>query len=173
MALAFGIISITYLFNWHYAFWGGTIIALVGFIARTNLRESTEFIDAKRRIKNTLENFGINDKELSFKEYVEEKINIKTILAYFFLVNSGSACSYLTYIYCASLLKTNFNYTALEIIKNNFCLAIAQLILMITLVLLTKKFHPLKLLKVRAIIFLICMPSSIYLLNNNYFFKFI
>lgn len=37
---------------------------------------------------------------------------------------------------------------------------------MITLVLLTKKFHPLKLLKVRAIIFLICMPSSIYLLNN-------
>ncbi|WP_052326382.1 hypothetical protein [Rickettsia felis] len=50
--------------------------------------------------------------------------------------------------------------------KNNFCLAIAQLILMITLVLLTKKFHPLKLLKVRAIIFLICMPSSIYLLNN-------
>ncbi|WP_231564263.1 MFS transporter [Rickettsia felis] len=166
MALAFGIISITYLFNWRYAFWGGTIIALVGFIARTNLRESTEFIDAKRRIKNTLENFGINDKELSFKEYVEEKINIKTILAYFFLVNSGSACFYLTYIYCASLLKTNFNYTALEIMKNNFCLAIAQLILMITLVLLTKKFHPLKLLKVRAIIFLICMPSSIYLLNN-------
>ena len=76
------------------------IIALVGFIARTNLHESTEFIDAKRRIKNTLENFGINDKELSFKEYIEEKINIKTILAYFFLINSGSACSYLTYIYC-------------------------------------------------------------------------
>ncbi|WP_238533856.1 MFS transporter [Rickettsia australis] len=137
MALAFGIMSITY-FYWRYTFWEGTIIALVGFIARTNLRESTEFIDAKCRIKNTLENFGINDKELSFKEYVEEKMNIKTILAYFFLVNSGSACFYLTYIYCASLLKTNFNYTALEIIKNNFCLAIAQLILMITLVLLTK-----------------------------------
>lgn len=92
----------------------------------------------------------------------------------FFLVNSGSACFYLTYIYCASVLKTNFNYTALEIMKNNFCLAIVQLILMITLILLTKKFHPLKLLKARAIIFLICMPSSIYLLDCfvNYFVIF-
>ncbi len=80
------------------------IIALVGFIARTNLRESTEFIDAKRRIKNILENFGINDKELSFKEYVEEKINIKTIL---FLSCKFWFCLCLSYLYLLCIIIKN------------------------------------------------------------------
>lgn len=83
-ALAFGIISTSYLLNWRYAFWGGAIIALVGFLARTRLRESTEFVDAKRRIKNTLEDFGINTEKLPYKEYIEEKVSKKTCLAYLY-----------------------------------------------------------------------------------------
>ncbi|WP_245969199.1 MFS transporter [Candidatus Rickettsia colombianensi] len=34
MALAFGIISITYLFNWHYAFWGGTYNSFSRFYSK-------------------------------------------------------------------------------------------------------------------------------------------
>ncbi|WP_341789808.1 MFS transporter [Rickettsia endosymbiont of Polydrusus tereticollis] len=83
-ALVFGIISTSYLLNWRYAFWGGAIIALVGLVARTRLRESTEFVDAKRRIKNTLEDFGINTQKLPYKEYIEEKVSKKTSLAYIF-----------------------------------------------------------------------------------------
>ncbi|MFY9589418.1 MFS transporter [Rickettsia endosymbiont of Halotydeus destructor] len=165
-ALAFGVISANYLLNWRYAFWGGAIIALVGLVARTRLRESTEFVDAKRRIKNTLEDFGINTQKLPYKEYIEEKVNKKTALAYFLVVISGSACFYLIYVHCASLLKTNFNYSPAEVMKNNFYVSVAQLVLMVLLVLLTLKFPPLKILKVRAIMFLVAMPISIYFLNN-------
>ncbi|WP_425364442.1 MFS transporter [Candidatus Tisiphia endosymbiont of Mystacides longicornis] len=37
-------------FNWRYAFLFGTVIALVGAIARTRLRETPEFADATRRL---------------------------------------------------------------------------------------------------------------------------
>ncbi|WP_341789809.1 hypothetical protein [Rickettsia endosymbiont of Polydrusus tereticollis] len=50
--------------------------------------------------------------------------------------------------------------------KNNFYVSVAQLALMVLLVLLTFKFHPLKMLKVRAIIFLVAMPIGVYFLNN-------
>ncbi|WP_341793923.1 MULTISPECIES: MFS transporter [unclassified Rickettsia] len=165
-ALVFGIISTTYLLNWRYAFWGGAIIALVGFLARTRLRESTEFVDAKRRIKKTLEDFGINTDKLPYKEYVDEKVNKKTCLAYFLILTLWPACFYLIYIHCANLLKTNFNYSASEIIKNSLCISVVQLILMVILVFLTLKFHPLKILKIKGIVFLLFMPISIYFLNN-------
>ncbi|MCC8369191.1 MAG: MFS transporter [Rickettsia endosymbiont of Oxypoda opaca] len=165
-ALAFGIISTTYFLNWRYAFWGGAIIALVGLVARTRLRESTEFVDAKRRIKNTLEDLGINTQKLPYKEYMEEKVSKKTSLAYFLVLTSAPACFYLIYVHCAYLLKTNFNYSVTEVIKNNFYVSIAQLVLYVSLCLLTLKFHPLNILKVRAIIFLFFMPISIYFLNN-------
>jgi len=46
--------------NWRYAFWLGAGIALVGSVARTRLRETPEFADAKRRFKRTLEDAGKN-----------------------------------------------------------------------------------------------------------------
>ena len=42
-------------FNWRYAFLAGAVVALVGSIARTALRETPDFVDAKRRVKKTFE----------------------------------------------------------------------------------------------------------------------
>ena len=42
-------------FTWRLAFWIGAGIALVGAVARTTLRETIDFTDAKRRLKITLE----------------------------------------------------------------------------------------------------------------------
>ncbi len=41
-------------FNWRLAFWLGVAVALIGSVARTTLRETPEFADAKRRIKKFL-----------------------------------------------------------------------------------------------------------------------
>jgi MFS family permease len=35
-------------FNWRNAFWVGAIIAMVGAVARVRLRETPDFVDAKR-----------------------------------------------------------------------------------------------------------------------------
>ena len=57
--------------EWRIAFWIGASIALVGFIARTALRETPEFVDAKRQIKKNFEKANIDpiilEKDLIFK----------------------------------------------------------------------------------------------------------
>lgn len=42
-ALAIASLVTSYGFNWRAAFWIGAVIALIGFIARTKLRETPEF----------------------------------------------------------------------------------------------------------------------------------
>lgn len=51
-ALAIAYYSTKYGLNWRIAFWGGAVIAIVGAVARTYLRETPEFIDAKHQLKN-------------------------------------------------------------------------------------------------------------------------
>lgn len=59
---ALGISSLvtSYGFSWRTAFWIGAIIALVGTAARKSLRETTEFVDAKRQLQRTLEKANEN-----------------------------------------------------------------------------------------------------------------
>ena len=54
-ALALASLFTSYGFNWRYAFWVGTVIALVGALARTTLKETVDFADAKRRMEITLQ----------------------------------------------------------------------------------------------------------------------
>jgi MFS family permease len=52
---ALGIASLVTIhdFNWRVAFWIGAVIALIGSVARTRLRETPEFVDAKRQLKKS------------------------------------------------------------------------------------------------------------------------
>ncbi|WP_425361801.1 MFS transporter [Candidatus Tisiphia endosymbiont of Mystacides longicornis] len=55
-ALAIASLSTLYGFNWRGAFWFGVVVALIGVVARTTLKETPDFADAKRRVTNTLNN---------------------------------------------------------------------------------------------------------------------
>lgn len=50
--LALGVASLItqYTLNWRYAFWVDSFIALVGSVARSFLKETRDFVDAKRRL---------------------------------------------------------------------------------------------------------------------------
>lgn len=173
-ALAFAMICTTYLISWRLAFWAGCIIAIVGSVARTTLRESKEFADAKRRIINSIKD--IDNSELSMKALTliqknniytaQNKINIKNALAYFLLLPSWSICFYIIYVHIGNLLKVNFGYSGEEVIKNNFYIAIINLALSIFVMYLSKFFHPMKIFKIRTIIFLIFVPVWIYILSS-------
>ncbi|MCC8462271.1 MAG: MFS transporter [Rickettsia endosymbiont of Ecitomorpha arachnoides] len=69
--------------NWRLAFWFGTIIAIVGIVARTTLRETPEFIDARLRIKKKLELASVNEENLKDNIVYKIKVNKKTALSYF------------------------------------------------------------------------------------------
>ena len=59
VALVVGTLVTSFGLDWRIAFWFGAAIAIVGAVVRTNLRETPDFIDAKRRIKKTVAQTGI------------------------------------------------------------------------------------------------------------------
>ncbi len=101
--------------NWRIAFWVGACIAVVGSIARTRLRETPEFIVAKRRRKN----IGICGPV--------EKVKPKTAIAYFLMHCGYPIFFFFSFIFCASILKSKFGYSAEQIIRQNLIIAIVAL----------------------------------------------
>ncbi len=79
-ALALASLFTSYGFNWRYAFWIGVVIALVGAIARTTLRETVDFADAKRRMAITLKK-DLTNEILKDNYLYQEKSNKITLLS--------------------------------------------------------------------------------------------
>jgi len=137
--------------NWRLAFWVGALIAIVGSVARTKLRETPEFIDAKRRILNTFEKFNI-DKEYFKKSLIlKEKTNARTALAIFLMDCMWPLCFYFSYIYCSNILKT-LGASSAQIIQHNFIVSIFQILKYAILIFLSHKIYPLFILKIKWLI---------------------
>jgi MFS family permease len=153
-------------FNWRLAFGIGAIVALVGSVARTTLRETPEFADAKRRLKKVFEETNNDIAGLTNHPVLQEKVNKKTIIAFFLLKNASPICFYLLYIYCGNILKTNFGYTISEVIQHNFVVCIMEFLTISTLCYLSLKIYPLLTVKVILIICSIFIMFCPYLLNN-------
>lgn len=134
-------------FNWRFAFLFGAIIASIGTAARTGLRETTDFIDAKRRIIHITEKSEVNPKLLTKSIVWQEKLNYKTLVALFLIQLIWPVCSYFVFIYCGNILKTSFGFTAAQIIRENLYISIINLIAIIFLGSLSYKIHPLKIVK--------------------------
>lgn len=140
--------------NWRVIFWIGATIALIGFAARVTLRESPEFSDATRKLRNMLERTIENDSALQTNAAYLEKVSFKTSLAYFLIFCGWPFCFYFSYVYCTTILKNQFHYTSAELINHNFLVSIFNLVGLFIFIRLTEKIHPLFLLKVKLIIYI-------------------
>lgn len=153
-------------FNWRNAFWFGTLVAVIGGVARTRLRETPDFADAKRRIKNAIIK-SENDPQILEKNVIwNEKVQIKTAISLFIIECSWPICFYFAYMYCGSILKTSFNFTPEQVIHQNFVVSMIQLFSWFILVFLCYKIYPLKIIKIRLAIFIMFVLICPYLLNN-------
>jgi len=153
-------------FSWRMAFLIGAGIALVGAIGRTSLRETPDFIDAKRHLKITLEKANIDPKKIKNTILYKETTNIKTIIAFFLLDCAGPIAFYVSYIYCANILKNSFDYSPAEIIHQNLFVAAVELFGAFMLVYLSCKIYPLKIIKIKLVIFAAFVLIFPYLLYN-------
>ncbi len=165
---ALGITSfvIAYGFDWRLAFWAGAGIALIGSIARTVLRETPDFVNAKRKLNDTLNELGVDSNTVKKSHIWNEKVNKKTTLAYFLVQCARPVCFYFIYIHCNSLLKTTFNYSAEQIINHVFLISIVDLFGVILLTYLCYRIYPLKIIKVKMAIFFIFILFLPYLMSN-------
>lgn len=164
LAVASGVFALG--LDWRMVFWIGALIALVGFIARAALRETPDFADAKRRLKNKFEDTNINDCVLNKNTLIIEKVNQKTSLAYFFISCARPVCIYFIYIYCGGILKNVFHYSPQQIIWQNFILAGIELIGRLGFAYLSYKIYPLKIVKIKLLIFSTLALFTPYLLSK-------
>lgn len=148
-------------FNWRTAFWIGACIAVVGSIARTRLRETSEFINAKKHLKT----LGRNKHE-SVTENYKGNVNLKTIIACF-LIQSGFPISFFfAYIYCGDILKNQFGYSPEQVIHNNLSVAAMELAGFLICVFISCKTHPMKILKAKVYIVLPFVLLLPFILNS-------
>lgn len=165
-ALAVAFIMTTFVLNWRYAFWIGSGIAMVGAVARTRLRETPEFADAKRRIANSFEQANVDIKKLQDNPIIQEKVNKITLLSLFAIQCAAPVCFYLTYIHMGIVLKENFGYTPEQVIQQNLIVSVVNIVSVIILTILSYYIYPLKILKVRVAIFIAFILFYPYLLDH-------
>jgi MFS family permease len=156
-------------FNWRIAFWIGSGIAITGTIARTVLRESKEFTDAKteanKRVDETYKSSLVRrGQKESIKKIIDTcKISRKTKISYFLVYCGWPVTFYLAYMYFNPLLK-EFGYTTEDIILHNFLLSIVLCATNYFWSKLSYTIHPLNILKYRTftfILFSFFLPSCI------------
>jgi hypothetical protein len=169
--VALGVASLvtSFGFNWRIAFWIGAGVAVIGAIARTRLRETPDFVDFKRKAKKYLEVLNRTPEHieavLNYPTF-QEKVNKTTLLSLFLIQCSWPVCFYFVYIHCGHILKDSFGYSAEQVIHQNFIVSMMNLLGYLIITYLSYRIHPLKIIKVKLIIFSIFILICPYLLSN-------
>ena len=155
-------------FNWRIAFWFGVVVALVGTVARTTLKETPEFADAQKRVKGVLDNS--EQEELKTNPmWLQNTENDKKIFCLLFALGCGwPVCFYFSYIFCGNILKQEFGFTAVEVIHQNFIVSMIQFLGMIILSFISYKIYPPKIIKVKLLLFIIIALISPFLITNTH-----
>lgn len=160
-------LSISDTFNWRVAFLIGAVVAFVGIFARTRLRETPEFADAKRELHKLCANLKIDKNKLKESLVYTEKLNKKSALSLFFIQLAHPVFHlYFIYIHGANVLKNSFGYTSAQVIDHNFVISLFDLSSAVFITYLVSFIHPLKILRAKFFIatpFFLIIP---FLLNN-------
>jgi MFS family permease len=165
-ALGMAFVATKFEVNWRIAFWVGAGIAVVGGVARTALKETTDFADAKRRLKAILAKTNVENINNLNDPILNTKVSIRTAMAFFFIQCGWPTCFYFTYVYCANILKNSFAFTAEQVIQQNFIVSITGLLGYMALLYLSYKIHPLKILKFKVIVFIPFILFCPYIIFN-------
>jgi MFS family permease len=184
VALGIATLATSYSLNWRTAFWVGAIIAIVGAVARTRLRETPDFLELKsQRMREIVaelnrEEGSENSEKVpqQIKPAWKQHVSFKTLLSFFFILCGYPLIFYLSFMYFNPILRDNFGYSPADIIWHNFFLAIVGAISYIFWVILSTRIHPIKIIKIRVLFFLcfmIAMPFLIITTPNIGFIFFI
>jgi MFS family permease len=150
---------------WRVAFFLGALIGLVGGVARTSLREASEFANKKKMLKMKFTDNKIEWDKNYFKDTFDNEKTFLTSLAYFIICCARPPCFYFIYIYCSDVLKHDFGLSAGAIISHNFWVSIVDMCGLLFLAYISSRISPLKILKAKLFLFFTCIiffPAAMY-----------
>lgn len=170
-ALGVSFLVTSFYMNWRLAFWIGGIVALVGAVARTRLRETPDFLEMKRQqLKQNLAAVNQREKQKSSSQTPnipwQDRVRLKSLISYFSISCGWPLSLYLAYLYFNPILKNDYGYSPAQIIERNFLLSVLFMVPLIFLSLLSYRVHPLKILKIRGIFIFLLMAALPYLITN-------
>ncbi|WP_052046012.1 MFS transporter [Candidatus Paracaedibacter symbiosus] len=141
--------------GWRTAFYFGAAIAVVGSVARTQLRETPEFLQEKLQNKT---------KHKKISELLPSQKTKKNFLCYLGVECLRPLYFYFSFIYLGQILRTQYGYSAAEVIYHNLFISGIEALAILAYGRLALKIFPLKILKVRGTLFLgfaLCLPMLI------------
>ncbi len=149
--------------GWRTAFYFGSGISVIGSIARTRLRETSEFLQEKSKASP------------SFSGRVTKLTQVfsscrREFLCYLGLECIYPLCFYYCFIYLGDHLRTVYGFTSYEVICNNIYVALLQAVSTHVFARLSLKYNPLMLLRIREIGFLLfslCLPFIFPLISKS------
>ncbi len=145
--------------GWRFAFLIGSTIGVVGAIARSSLKEASEFSDRQKLLKEQFKKADIQWKKDNLS--INPHIPLPTSLAYFFICCGRPMCFYFIFFHCAEILRNTFEFSSDQITKNNLIPLTVNLVSALILALLSYKIPPLKIVQFKLTIFLslmVCFP---------------
>jgi MFS transporter, MHS family, proline/betaine transporter len=143
-------------YSWRFAFFLGACIGIVGAIARTSLKEATEFADKKGASVNNapVANSTIEEKNIL---KLDQETPFATSVNYFFLFCAKPSAIYFIFIHCGEILRSTFGFSVHQVLVQNFFVTIVDTLGLAAIAYLSAKIKPLKIVKARLFIFLISM----------------
>jgi MHS family proline/betaine transporter-like MFS transporter len=142
---------------WRAAFLLGAIVGLVGGIARTSLKEASEFADKKKLLKEKFADNKVAWDEDRIANKFDKQNTLMTSVAYFLICCARPPCFYFIYIYCADVLKHDLAFSDGAIIYHNFWVSIVDMLGLSFLAYISSKIYPIRILKAKFILFFVCI----------------
>lgn len=175
VALGVATLATSYSLNWRAAFWVGAVIAIVGAVARTRLRETPDFLKlADQRRREVVAELNREERSESSVKVLQQirpawkqHVSFKTLLSFFFILCGYPLIFYLSFMYFNPVLRDNFGYSPADIIWHNLFLAIIGATSYIFWVILSTRIHPIKIIKIRALFFLCFMIALPLLITTT------
>ncbi len=165
LALIVAYFALSSKFDWRLAFWIGAVIAVLGTVARTRLRETPEFINHQYRLKCKTESSKQYSEIYKAIEY-KEKIDKKAVLGLFFNIFLMPISFYITYIYLGDFAKNVWGMSADQVINHNLKISICTVFVSGVIAYLCTKYHPINIVKANIYTFAIALLFIPYWLYN-------
>jgi MFS transporter, MHS family, proline/betaine transporter len=142
--------------GWRTAFYFGAAIAVVGSVARTQLRETPEFLQEKRHRKSNKTTLGSLFPTHQTKKYFFCYLGVECLRPLYF---------YFSFIHLGQFLRTHFGYSAAQVVHHNLFISGIEAIAILVYGRMALTIYPLTILKVRGLLFFafaFCLPFLIH-----------
>ncbi len=152
--------------NWRTAFWMGSCIAVIGSIARVRLRETPDFCNHLKNLRLKIKDSKKSKLTFLYQGCLKELKN-KKALAFIAIMQPYHISIYVAYIYFNIYLKKTFNLSPEYLVTHNLKTSIVCVIFNFIICLLTTKYHPLIIYRLKSTIFTFSLLFTMFILNND------